>query len=104
MNEFGQGGPKDLKAAVEFFRRAAERGDPKGQTNLGRAYAHGLGIERDLPIAYKWLKLGMDQHEVMAEKELDELGPVMTADQVRQGDELLAEYRGRQEQTTSARK
>ena len=93
MNEFGQESPKDPKAAVEFYRKAAEKGEAKGEANLGRMYAHGLGVERDIPRAYKWLKLGLDQHEVMAEKELDELGPTMTPEQIRQGDRLIAEYR-----------
>lgn len=93
MNEFGQEGPKDPKAAAELYRKAAERGDSKGQANLGRMYAHGLGVKRDIPTAYEWLKLGADQHEVTAEKELDELGPTMTPEQIRQGDRLIAEYR-----------
>ena len=35
MHESGEGGVKDIKKAFEFFKSAAELGNPMAQYNLG---------------------------------------------------------------------
>ena len=49
---------RDLQEAVAWFRKAAEQGHAKGQSNLGRMYAGGLGVERDPVEAYQWFYSG----------------------------------------------
>ena len=44
--------------AVEWFRLAAEQGDPWAQFKLGRSYETGRGIPVDRIEAHKWLSLG----------------------------------------------
>ena len=41
----------------EAYRRQAEKGDPKGQYNLGVCYMKGDGVEKDEVEAYKWFRL-----------------------------------------------
>lgn len=39
--------PKDLSAAVDWFRKGAEKGSRKSKLNLALAIANGRGVERD---------------------------------------------------------
>jgi len=42
--------------AAQYFRRAAEQGDPDGQYGLGILYATGEGVARDAGAAREWLE------------------------------------------------
>lgn len=53
----GRGVPQDYKAALEWYRKAAEHGDSPSQFNLGLMYAKGEGVPVDLLQARKWLDL-----------------------------------------------
>lgn len=46
------GAPMDYSKAVEWFRRSAEKGDPKGENALGVAYAHGFGVVKDEKVGF----------------------------------------------------
>ncbi len=48
------GFPKD---AYDKFRRAAKLGNKEAQKNIGLMYIQGLGVEKNWPMAYCWLKL-----------------------------------------------
>ena len=48
---------RDLAQAAKWFRRAAERGDPDAQFNLGLLYAHGKGMPKDFVRAHMWFDL-----------------------------------------------
>jgi TPR repeat protein len=48
---------RNFAAAIRHWGPAAQRGDPAAQYNLGRLYARGEGVARDLPEAYKWFTL-----------------------------------------------
>ncbi|HEY0824713.1 MAG TPA: tetratricopeptide repeat protein [Ramlibacter sp.] len=37
----------DEAEAVEFYKKAAAKGDPAGEVGLGRAYADGAGVAKD---------------------------------------------------------
>jgi len=47
---------KDPAEAVEWYRIAAEQGDTKSQSQLGRIYRDGVGVEKDLAESLRWWK------------------------------------------------
>ncbi len=56
--EAGRGGlKKDLEQAGNWYRLAADQGDPFAQASLGLLYRFGKGVQRDLVQAYLWLEL-----------------------------------------------
>ena len=42
---------------LDDYRRQAERGEPRGQYNLGVSYLKGNGVEKNEAEAYKWFRL-----------------------------------------------
>ena len=48
--------PQDLRAAVAWYRRAAEAGHVDANYNLASMLAEGEGCDRDLPAARAWLR------------------------------------------------
>ena len=64
---------KDRDQALQWFRRAAEQGDAKGQSNL----AHLMKVEspaaEDRQEALMWLYMAADQGEPLANKTLKEI-------------------------------
>ncbi len=50
----------DFENAAIWYRRAAEQGWARAQTNLARLYENGLGVERDLVEAVYWYRLASD--------------------------------------------
>jgi TPR repeat protein len=61
---------KDYKLAVEWFRKAAERGDAKAQYNLGTAYDKGQGVAQDYAQAAQWYRKAADQGLPQAQNNL----------------------------------
>lgn len=47
MYENGRGVKRDLKHALELFKRSADCGNEYGQMNLRRLYEEGKGVERN---------------------------------------------------------
>lgn len=59
----GSGGVrKDLRAATETFRRAAEQGHAQAQNAYGHALHNGVGIAQDLEGAIVWYRKAADQN------------------------------------------
>jgi len=52
--------------AAQYFRRAAEQGDPDGQYGLGILYASGQGVGRDAGAAREWLERAGSQGHGLA--------------------------------------
>jgi TPR repeat protein len=50
----GNGVPQDDKAAMKWYRQAAEQGHAKAQLNLGVMYGNGQGVAKDYALAYMW--------------------------------------------------
>jgi TPR repeat protein len=48
--------PAGAEKAVEWFRKAADLGDPEGQGASGNAYYKGLGVEKDFTEAARWME------------------------------------------------
>jgi hypothetical protein len=59
--------PENLPLAFKYFHSTAAKGNVYGQWGLGRAYACGLGTEKDLVRAYEWFSLGLAQRGVTVE-------------------------------------
>ena len=51
------GGRSDYAAAAKWFTQAADFGLADSQVNLAILYQNGLGVPKDLKVAYKWLAL-----------------------------------------------
>jgi len=64
------------------YRRAAEQGSDDGQLNLGRMYAEGVGVPRDLVQAYVWLSLAAARGRTWAERRRTTLRAEMSAAQL----------------------
>lgn len=56
--ELGETVPQDLDASAEWFRRAAEKGQPVAFGRLGKLYALGAGVPRDFSQAHTYFELG----------------------------------------------
>ncbi len=53
---WGEGIQRDLALAVEWYRKAADKGHVQAQYNLGIAYADGAGVPRDEVEGLRWLR------------------------------------------------
>lgn len=63
----------DWPEAARCFRKAAEAGYAPAQYELGRLYADGLGVERDLKQAAFWYRKAADQGDAEAQNNLGAL-------------------------------
>lgn len=54
--EKGNGVPVDYKAALNWYRKAADQNLPMGFNNVGSIYAVGLGVPRNETEAIKWFR------------------------------------------------
>jgi TPR repeat protein len=61
---------KDFAESVKWYRKAADQGDSSGQYNMGWAYEHGQGVDKNLAEAKKWYQLAADQGHEGAKKQL----------------------------------
>lgn len=59
--------------AIEIYKIAAESGNSEAQYRVGIAYADGLGVERNIDKARKWLTLSAQQDHFLAKFRLDNL-------------------------------
>ena len=66
-------GPRDPVRAAEWYRRAAERGHPDAQYNLGFMCLLGEGVEASPSEGLHWLKRSADQGDESAIRLLADL-------------------------------
>ena len=57
----GQGVPKHVGKALDWYRRAAEQGHATAQTYLGSFYAEGEIVPQDFEEAVKWYRMAAEQ-------------------------------------------
>ncbi len=57
----GMGVPKDLAAAIGWYRLAAEQGHAESQARLGSHYFLGTGLAKSYPDAARWSRLAAGQ-------------------------------------------
>lgn len=61
---------QDKKKAIELFERAAEKGLPKAQSNLGDCYFYGRGTRQNPVMAKKMYELAANQGNAFAQRQL----------------------------------
>lgn len=52
---------QDNKTAYKYFKKAADLGNPVGQSGLGLMYLYGRGVERDTKKALQYFKQAAEQ-------------------------------------------
>ena len=57
---------KNYKAAVKWYRKAAEQGYAKAQNNLGWMYATGTGVPKDMTKAKYWINKAYEGDDAKA--------------------------------------
>ncbi len=67
---FGHGVGKDVKVALEWYRKAADQGHATAQTRLANHYADGKNIEKNRAEAIRLYKLAAAQGQPKAQLEL----------------------------------
>jgi len=58
---------KKYPDAVEWFKKAAEKGDRDSQEYLGNIYSNGIGVEVDDEVAFEWFKKAAQNGSASAE-------------------------------------
>lgn len=71
---------KDLKGAMDWYIKAAHKGNVKSQLILGNAYYDGFGVERDLLRAYFWWDRASRNGDKDAHKKLERLSSYRNAE------------------------
>ena len=82
MYEAGRGVHQDDAEAAIWYRKAAERGLPDAQAQLGTMIGAGQGVPRDFVEAYLWLELAAAQGLALAAQKQEVLSLAMTGEQV----------------------
>lgn len=52
---------QDNDTAYNFFKKAADMGNPVGQSGLGMMYLHGKGVDKDYNKAWKYFSAAAEQ-------------------------------------------
>jgi TPR repeat protein len=68
--DLGEGVPKDVEKAVQWWEKAAEHGNVSAQVSLGEVYSLGAGVPKNYAAAVRWWKKAAEQGDVTAEGNL----------------------------------
>jgi TPR repeat protein len=83
---------KDLKAAEEWFRQAAEQNEVKAQANLAHLMGAASSASTNRVEALKWLLLAKDKNEPTASKTYGEIGPTLPPDLEKEARSLATRF------------
>lgn len=83
----------DRNAAFAEYRAAALAGDSRAYGKLGSMYLYGLGTKRHYSMAYVWFGLSKESGDKYGESFQQTAASVMSAEEVRQAEVLLNDYR-----------
>jgi TPR repeat protein len=83
--------PENPALAMKWLRRAAAQGHPEAQAKLGRSLIPTQHCKGDYLEAYKWLWLALEQGQDV-KKDFDSLASEMEGEDIRQAQELAAEF------------
>ncbi len=89
----GPGLERDLPAAIDWYRRAAARGDPVAQMNLAGFYDHGRGVSRDRIRALALFSLAAEQGRRWAAEQRDRLAAALKTPEIAQAEALAQQLR-----------
>ena len=79
------------KEAAELYLISAQRGYEIAQSEMGKIYLHGKGVEPNVIEAYKWFILSEDATSIRNAKILSEL---MTKEELDKAEELINNFIG----------
>ena len=82
--------PQDYKAAVKWYRLAADQGIAKAQLNLGFMYDGGRGVLQDYVRAHMWYNIAASNGA--APKNRDLIAKEMTPSQLEEAQNLAREW------------
>lgn len=88
MKEHAKGMPRDVPGARDAYLRAAQQGNAKAQSALGRLLFKGIGVDPDRVRAFYWLAASASQGEITASRFLEETKLSFTAEQIKLANEL----------------
>ncbi|WP_032501022.1 tetratricopeptide repeat protein, partial [Vibrio tasmaniensis] len=66
----GRGVSQDYEEAVSWYRKAAEQGYARAQTNLGWMYDEGRGVSQDYEESVSWYRKAAEQGYARAQTNL----------------------------------
>ena len=84
---------RDYQTAARLWYALANSGDAAAQYNLGRLYAQGEGVPRDMPEAYKWFALSRAAGRSEGNVALGKIARTMTAAQIAEGQRRAEQWR-----------
>ena len=87
----GQGVTQDYRAAVKWYKLAAEQGEANAQGNLGVMYFNGQGVTQDYIRAHMWWNIVASLGDKDAAKNRDIVGKMMTPAQIEKAQQLAHE-------------
>ena len=93
MYDTGEGVDQDYAQAITWWGKAAEKGHPVAQNNLGLMYAQGHGVTQDYVEAHKWFSLASEAGDESAKSGLQIAESEMTASQIAEAKELADDWR-----------
>jgi TPR repeat protein len=91
----GLGVAKDDVESAKWLRKAAEQGFVKAQGLLGAVCYFGTGVSKNYVEAYKWTALSMAQGDESARGRLTSLEPLMTREQIAEGQNQASKFKPR---------
>ena len=89
------GGRTDYSGAAKWFAEAAERGLADSQFNLAVLHQNGMGVAKDLKLAYRWLSLAARGGDREAALRVAHVRSQLTAADVQAADAVVAAWRVR---------
>ncbi len=86
-----------LLGVMIFVSIPSLKGWDEAQVKLGACYVRGEGVTKDYIEAYKWCNLAASQGDVQVKKLLSSIEPIMTREQIAEGQRLSAAFVPRKE-------
>lgn len=88
---------QNTPAAVDWYRKGAEEGDPYAQYQLAKCYCEGKGVDAPRPSqCYAWLKVALDHSEdtlnLTIQNAINAIEAEIDDNELAQGHQLYAEF------------
>ena len=82
-----------MALAIQWWRKAAEQGQPSAQFNLAQALVEGKAAPKDLVEAYKWYHLAADRGDRDAGRMRNALGVELSPEEVAEALKRAREFK-----------
>ncbi|NQV20237.1 MAG: sel1 repeat family protein [Rhodospirillales bacterium] len=90
--EMGDGVPRDLERARNWYLKAAKQGNAWAQNNLGRIYGEGEGVTRDYLTAHMWFVIAEQNGNLVARSNREFTGARMTTFEINKARDLARNW------------